>query len=121
MIATITKYISAGLLTRSLSYLFYIVLVFLGLLPLAAHMLCWFMGVVINFNLNRLFIFKARGRIYAYIVLMGIIGILNYLLFNLLSTFVGIPIWILPLIISSILYPIHFIINRRFIFQVASK
>lgn len=73
-----------------------------------------------NFMFNRKLVFKAGGRssIIRYYLLLGVMLLLNSGLFTLITGERGLPAWLAQPIVQVILYPLNFILQRKWVFPV---
>ena len=76
-------------------------------------------GSTVNFILNRNLVFKTGDRLAPLRYVLVIIGLLsaNYGLIRLLT--VGqnaLPLWIAQLVVQAVLYPVSFMLQRKFVF-----
>ncbi len=73
-----------------------------------------------NFLLNRKVVFKTSSRtvlLRYYAVVIGIL-LANHGLLSLITTSEGLPLWIGQLVVQAVLYPINFLLQRKFVFPV---
>ncbi|MBO4848269.1 MAG: bifunctional glycosyltransferase family 2/GtrA family protein [Clostridia bacterium] len=71
-----------------------------------------------NFILNRRIVFRTGSRaaiVRFYIVILGLLAA-NYGLLALVANGEGLPLWIAQLVVQAVLYPMSFILQRRFVF-----
>ena len=71
-----------------------------------------------NYLLNRKVVFKTSSRaalVRFYIVIIGLL-LANYALLSLVTTANGLPLWIAQLVVQAVLYPLSFILQRKFVF-----
>ncbi|MBR5948847.1 MAG: bifunctional glycosyltransferase family 2/GtrA family protein [Clostridia bacterium] len=76
---------------------------------------------IVNYYLNRELVFasKANGSLVRYFALVVVMLAVNYLLLNLL-TGSGIPIAIAQILAQIIIYPVNYVIQRRYVFNERS-
>ena len=71
-----------------------------------------------NYLLNREIVFKTGSRaaiVRFYAVIIGLL-LANYGLLALVASENGLPLWIAQLVVQAVLYPISFILQRKFVF-----
>ena len=76
-----------------------------------------------NYLLNRKVVFKAKSSASIVRFYMVIIFLLlaNYGLLALVSTGNGMPLWIAQLVVQAVLYPLSFVLQRKFVFPTKAK
>ena len=77
-----------------------------------------FVGSTCNFLLNRKVVFKSTGWFCMLKYFALVIGLLaaNYLLIRLLTGENGIPLWLAQPIVQTVLYPLNFLLQRKWVF-----
>ncbi|MBO4563096.1 MAG: bifunctional glycosyltransferase family 2/GtrA family protein [Clostridia bacterium] len=76
-----------------------------------------------NFILNRKVVFKTGSRaaiVRFYIVILGLLAA-NYGLLALVANEKGFPLWLAQLVVQAVLYPMSFILQRKFVFPDKGK
>ena len=76
-----------------------------------------------NYLINRKMVFKSKGvasiiRYYLVIVLMMLI---NYGLLALVANEDGMPLWLAQPIVQLVIYPLNFVLQRKFVFPTKEK
>ena len=76
-----------------------------------------------NYLLNRKVVFKSKSsssilRYYAVIIFLLL---LNYGLLSLVSTSNGLPLWIAQLVVQACIYPLSFVLQRKFVFPTKER
>ncbi len=109
------RYIFSGVFTKIHSTIFMIICVeFIKIQINPSYVLTFFYSVYFNFKLNTYFTFKNKGNFFLYTILVLSMLCLNFYLFELINTYFH---YVYSSILVSILtYPIHFFINKKFIF-----
>lgn len=109
------KYIFSGVLTKIHSTIFMIICVeFFKIQINLSYIFTFFYSVYFNFKLNTHFTFKNKGNFVLYTALVLSMLCLNFYLFGLIHVYFH---YIYSNIFVSVLtYPIHFFINKKFIF-----
>ncbi len=77
----------------------------------------------VNYLLNRKVVFKTKSwsSIFRYYLVIIALLAANYLLLSLVSTANGLPLWIAQLVVQASLYPLSFILQRKFVFPTKQK
>ncbi|MEN9921327.1 MAG: GtrA-like protein [Candidatus Parcubacteria bacterium] len=113
--STYIKYLSSGIFTKIHSILFMIICVELIKIPInLSYIFTFFYSVYFNFICNTHFTFKNKGRFSLYITLVLCMLCLNFILFKIVTSYIHYVY--ANMIVSLLTYPIHFFINKKFIF-----
>ena len=77
----------------------------------------------VNYLLNRKVVFKSKSwsNIFRYYLVILSLLAANYLLLSLVATDNGLPLWIAQLVVQAVLYPMSFILQRKFVFPTKQK
>ncbi len=77
-----------------------------------------FIGSTCNFLLNRKVVFKSTGwfSMVKYFTLVICLLAANYLLIRLITGENGIPLWLAQPIVQTVLYPLNFLLQRKWVF-----
>lgn len=76
-----------------------------------------------NYLLNRKVVFKSKSRssiIRYYMVILFLLA-LNYGLLALVSSGNGLPLWIAQLVVQACIYPLSFLLQRKFVFPTGER
>ena len=79
-------------------------------------------GSAVNFLLNRKVVFKSSGWfcMVKYFVLVAGLLAANYLLIHLITGEGGVPLWLAQPIVQTALYPLNFLLQRKWVFRTRS-
>ncbi|MEY2702993.1 MAG: GtrA-like protein [Bacteroidota bacterium] len=109
------RYVFSGMFTKIHSALFMILCVeFLKIPVNPSYVLSFFYSVYFNFKLNTHFTFKNKGNFVLYTLLVFTMLCINFSLFKIIS--LHFHYIYSNIFVSIITYPIHFFINKSFIF-----
>lgn len=74
-----------------------------------------------NYFMNRKVVFEseAKGSVFRYYILAVFILAINYLLLHIIDNFI--PLWIAQIIAQLFIYPISFILQRKFVFASGNR
>lgn len=72
---------------------------------------------LLNYFLNQRLVFqtKSKGSVLRYYALVAVLFVLNYALLQLMGK-IGIALWLAQIIAQLIIYPLSFVIQRKFVF-----
>lgn len=86
---------------------------------LIALILGRFVGSTCNFLFNRKLVFRSTGwssMIKYFTVVAGLLAV-NYLLIHLITGEGGVPLWLAQPIVQTALYPLNFLLQRKWVFR----
>jgi putative flippase GtrA len=94
--------------------------------PELAMVCAWLMSSMVNFSVNRYWVFKAFGNIFVelsqyYALAFPIFIIKNFGLLEILYRLVGMPMWIAAPIAEAALFIVNYIIQKKLIFKKKSN
>ena len=72
---------------------------------------------MLNYFLNQRLVFqtKSKGSVLRYYILVAALFALNYGLLQLMGK-IGIALWLAQIIAQLVIYPLSFVIQRKFVF-----
>ena len=72
---------------------------------------------MLNYFLNQRLVFQteSKGSVLRYYILVAALFVLNYGLLQLMGK-IGIALWLAQIIAQLVIYPLSFVIQRKFVF-----
>ena len=111
-----TKYILFGLINTLITYLAYLLLLRTENFK-AAYAITYFIGIILNFSFNSIYVFKSPFSIKNFFIFLYIPGIqflLSYILLNFFVTILEISPKLAPILNILFLVPIgYFLVNKQ--------
>lgn len=112
------RFIFSGLVVNGISFIFYIILVKLGLLPKEALTLLYWLTVLVNFFINKNFVFNNNTNSYsAFIKYLSVYtsGYFISLLFMTIAIDFLMYEHIPSMIVTSVIMPIYFYFMQKYL------
>jgi putative flippase GtrA len=110
------KYILSGAATKIHSIIFIIICIELFHIPISiSYVLTFIYSVCFNFLQNTRWVFHTRGHIFQYLAVVSLMLCINFYLFKFLLLHIHYTFAVI--LVSCITYPIHFILNQKFVFH----
>lgn len=112
------RYIFSGLLVNGLSFIFYLIFIQLGFMPKEALTILYWLTVLVNFFINKKFVFNNKNNIYSTFIKYFSVYIMGYfisLLFMTIAMDFFMYDHISSMIAASVIMPIYFYLMQKYL------
>lgn len=111
------RFLIAGSTTTLSVYLLYWVLL-LVMDPHVAYPIACIAGIAMSYTLSTLWVFQrswTRLGLFAFLIGYGVQTLVSYGVFALLLAFTPVPAWVAPVLVTILLLPLTFLMNRELV------
>ena len=92
--------------------------------PRVAYAIAYCAGIVLTYTLNSLWVFRrawTQAGLLAFFLGYGVQALVAYALFLLLHAYTPIPAWLLPVVVTLVLLPLSFLLNRALVHRTSPQ
>lgn len=90
--------------------------------PRLAYVACFCFGAATSYTFNSLWVFRrawTRAGLVSFFAGYGVQALVANLLFNLMLDRTPVPTWLLPIVITIVLLPMTFLVNRALVHRTS--